>query len=325
MLNLFFLILQISTLQPILSSPVSIHPLENPPELTTPDLNKTTPGVTPNPKKRGPPDGWYTKGGYLTCLTIDEVIARWREQSYPANIGPIRPGDYRFLHNVLENSPRHHVVEFISTFIDHCQECACSSRDNDETGNAILKPPEMSPELTMCETQEKANSCMYLFGCTCQVLIFPKDDPEVTAASLFSALNQPFMPPLRSHSQQKKTRRRRKGMFNPTDLAGIAEGNEHSRGGAAGSSREKWLVPGVKEPFWLEGPDEEPTGDSRNWFRGLNGDLRSISGSSSALGKRNDLEDKTPNHDIEEGNGIAQAENIGAGANKTIEDFKYKY
>ncbi|KAF3168809.1 hypothetical protein TWF751_007572 [Orbilia oligospora] len=324
MLNLFFLTLQIFTLQFILCSPVSSYPLETPPELTTPDLNKTTPGVTPNPKKRGPPDGWYAKGGYLSCLTVDEVITRWREQSYPSNIGPIRPGDYRFLHDVLENSPRHHVVEFISTFIDHCQDCACSAKDNDEAGNAMLEPPQRSPEWSLCETQEKANSCMYLFGCTCQVLIYQKDDPEVTAASLFGALNQPFMPPLRSYRQQKKTRRR-KGMFNPTDLAGIAEGNEHSRGGVAESSREKWLAPGVKEPFWLEGPDEESTGDSRDWFHRLNGDLRSISGGSSALRKRNDREDQIPNRDIKGGNGIDQAENIGAGANRTIEDSKYKY
>ncbi|KAF3208257.1 hypothetical protein TWF106_011490 [Orbilia oligospora] len=325
MLNLFSLILQISTLQFILSSPVSIYPLENPPELTTPDLNKIPPGVTPNPKKRTPPDGFYTKSASLTCLTIDGVVARWREQSYPSNIGPIRPGDYRFLHNVLENSPQHHINEFISTFIDHCQDCACSGNDIDEAGNAMLRPPERSPEWSLCETQEKANSCMYLFGCTCQILIYQKGDPDVTTDSLFSSLNKPFLPPLRQHSQQRKGRRGGKGMFNPMDLAGITEGNEHSRGAAAESSKEKWLAPGVKEPFWLEGLDEEPMGDSRDWFRGLNGDLRGISGGSGALRKRNDLEDQTPNHDIEGGNGIDQAGSIDAGANRTIDDSKYKY
>lgn len=151
-----------STIQLTLSSPISTPPLEAAPELTVPNLDE----AMRNLLKRAPPNGWWAESTAVSCLTPDSVITRWRQQSYPQNIGPIRPGDYRVLHDVLESGSRNQAVNFINEFTSHCQQCECSRLDvfKDEDGNPLLRPPGTSPETTGCEDQEKANSCMYLFG-----------------------------------------------------------------------------------------------------------------------------------------------------------------
>ncbi|KAK6520270.1 hypothetical protein TWF506_000548 [Arthrobotrys conoides] len=273
MLIFIYFLLQPYTLKLVLSSPMLKHPLESPPEPIIPSLNETT----PNPQRRGPANGWYAEGSIIHCLSAEHVIKRWIQQSYPPNIGPIRQGDYRALHNVIESRPHEEAVQFIEEFKTHCYECVCMPGDTlrHENGDLLLKPPTLSPEKTRCESQEKADSCAYLLGCACDLLVYPRDDPEVTAASLFSALNKEYKPPPESRYQRKSKKGKGKGRrFNPMDLPSILE-DQGSKDGAVGVSRERWLVPGTKEPYWLEGLDEEP--EINMWDR-FPGNLGGFSG-----------------------------------------------
>ncbi|KAK6496645.1 hypothetical protein TWF481_001636 [Arthrobotrys musiformis] len=273
MLNyIAILLLQLCILQLTHTTPTSpipalksIPPIAADPNPSLQNLNLTTP-------KRTPPGGWWTETTSITCLDAESVRTRWTDQSYPPNIGPIRPGDYRILHDFLETREWEDNVRFINNFINECKECECSTGrfDRDDSGSPLLRPPEVLPEQTWCEDQEKANSCMYLYGCKCEVIISVKDDP---AEPLLDALNRPFMPPLGSLKPfrsgiGRRPKRDRNRPLNPRILA-LMEGREKYR--SAGKS-DKWLVSGTEEPYWLEGPDDGDLGGPLGWVgTGLGG------------------------------------------------------
>ncbi|KAK6344952.1 hypothetical protein TWF718_006901 [Orbilia javanica] len=254
-LNLIFLLIQFSTIQPILSSPISIKTPEAP--------SKTT----PNPLKRGPSNGWWTETVSIVCLPPTGVITRWIDRTYPSDVGPLHPGEFDAFNRVLSTRPPGQAVRLIESYISDCQQCECFRLDTntDKNGIPILRPPPISPETTTCQDQEKANSCIYLFGCTCEFLVSTKDDPSLAAGSAFDVLNKPFVPKEVFHKTHTPSNSR-SSFSNPMDIGSIVnEYRSRSYRGALEPPRDRWLVPGTKEPYWVEGPESYRVSGRTAW------------------------------------------------------------
>ncbi|KAK6522602.1 hypothetical protein TWF281_002040 [Arthrobotrys megalospora] len=212
--------------------------------LNGPQLETTT----PNPLKRAPPNGWWAETIHIYCPPADFVRTRWSQVSFPSEIGPLRSGDYGNLGHYLTSRPYDEAIRYIDAFRRDCEECECMTGIYDGGGNSLLRPPPVLPERSGCETQEKANSCMHLYGCICERTLYEKDDPGIEAG-IFGKLNEPFIPP---EPKREKGRPRNSKDFNPMKLSSILE---DSVDGGFEFPSHRMLVPGTKEPYWLEGPD----------------------------------------------------------------------
>ncbi|KAF3110610.1 hypothetical protein TWF569_006201 [Orbilia oligospora] len=212
----------------------------------------------------------YVETLEIQCQSPGHVISFWAGRTtFELNPGMFFPEDQNLEFGNLDAPPSLVAIHWrgIQNRQAICQHCQCYDSDG------IVTEPRpgaiFSTDVVVggpCTWQETANACFSIFLCQCVKVLRPKNDFETGNIDPFSALNRgfeeppiaplfssnPTIPPPMSGGNLDIT-------TNQIDDLFAAMGTvQEIKSGFVRSRHRKMLVPGTKEPYYLEGPDEQP-------------------------------------------------------------------
>ncbi|KAF3905231.1 hypothetical protein ABW21_db0202628 [Orbilia brochopaga] len=147
-------------------------------------------------------------------------------------------------------APREQAYPVIATH----QRGVCRKCDCDENGKIIL--PTGRGKLRNCPSQLVIDRCVIIYACTCQGRLW---QPKTTATHI----------PIEEYQKAIDNIPETVKSANP-DWSWDMDGLPHEPGQRMRWSKNRQQVhdPGIKEPYYIEGPSDGPTWD---WLRTLNG------------------------------------------------------
>ncbi|KAF3179193.1 hypothetical protein TWF225_007712 [Orbilia oligospora] len=141
-----------------------------------------------------------------------------------------------------------------------CAYCECN-----EQGDLVTTPRDPPTTAAHCSVPYIIDRCKSWYNCSCQGFMRdPMYDPDTTIEEYQDALNQvPFWAKAQNPAWRWKPRNVRglsmtwEGLGTESTVPWLIEGTERE------------LVPGTKEPYYLEGPDQrDPNQKDLSWLRG---------------------------------------------------------
>ncbi|KAF3172359.1 hypothetical protein TWF788_009485 [Orbilia oligospora] len=235
----------------------------------------------------------YVETLEVQCQSPGHVISFWAGRT-TSELNPdlFFPEDQNLQFGTLDSHPSLVAIHWrgIQDRQAICQHCQCY--DNDGIVTEPRPGAIFATDVTiggLCTWQETANACFSIFQvCQCVKVLRPKNDFEGGNVDPFSALNRGFEePPIAALLGS-----------NPTIPPPMSGGNldittdqiddlfaamgtvQEIKSGFVRSRHRKMPVPGTKEPYYLEGPDEQPARHHRPPLHDL---VRNLGGYRSSL------------------------------------------
>ncbi|KAK6531128.1 hypothetical protein TWF281_007953 [Arthrobotrys megalospora] len=288
------------------TSPLSNFNISTPPDNQTSILNVTHTNDTGvlNPPQPRAGNGLYAAWGIsefsIQCLPSQEIYEEFPSVPDIPGITPDFWPDWTRYDNPED------AITYIQWQQGMCEGCIC-----DEDG--LLQPPsEDHPNHSYCPDQDFVNLCISIYGCSCNIRVDtppPEEKPiDLTVFDpddLLNTISQEHIPQrwdtkqgmiLRGaynrwyqNQQDKQSQRKVK------EALAAANGGYGFAGGT--QQNDRYLVPGTKEPYYLEGPDKtSPFSD--NW-RGIG--LSLLAGGGRGVGSRLRKRESREDGHIEDG------------------------
>ncbi|KAK6504343.1 hypothetical protein TWF506_002546 [Arthrobotrys conoides] len=159
-----------------------------------------------------------------------------------------------------------------------CTSCKCNSNGK-MIPDPRPRPTTPGAGMVYCGTSQAVAKCQLWYGCSCEAIMrHPQPDPEITVDEYQDALNNiPALVKI-AHADYtwKFSEERSMTWLQPSDAF------QDTRG-----STEEYLVPGTKEPYSLEGPDQGvPWSGIPNPLLDLGSKLQESSASGLGLARR---------------------------------------
>ncbi|KAK6524692.1 hypothetical protein TWF281_011593 [Arthrobotrys megalospora] len=208
----------------------------------------------------------YVETWDIYCQSPAEVVEHWRSRSIPEELANPDP-DFFFgwdLHWNFGQMAVHQAMELVESRQFYCYFCSCTTPEAWGVGSQAwggLLFPNLSEE---CELRQTSNACYHIFKCRCDKVFMTKEEAEgiqYQAKDPFSNINQGHHP-VPEESLELSS-------ISPSELdllwaemetmlgTKLGDRQDHSHASPVGHSG-RMLIPGTKEPYYLEGPGEKP-------------------------------------------------------------------
>ncbi|KAK6508221.1 hypothetical protein TWF506_010320 [Arthrobotrys conoides] len=248
------------------------------PDGKSPQLEASTPSLSTSPAKRtGPPispDMFYQLVQAVQCATVDELIALDDDPSLYRSFRT-RP-QQRPAFGLNEGINEHAFRMRRTHWLRKCQDCKCDFLTGKLTFNRETNRMSVSAmrRLQICDMKGTPIRCEYWLNCRCVFSVRmqqPQRLPGITVEEYQDVLDR-IPDPFKNSNPDY--------VWRPSPGWEMTWTKPNQDGQSHGQATHRELVPGTKEPYYLEGPDDDDTG-----FRGLPGRFYSDRDITSPFGK----------------------------------------
>ncbi|KAF3134515.1 hypothetical protein TWF594_008754 [Orbilia oligospora] len=319
---------------PIKVNTTAVHSTPLKPNLNLNLSNQTTPNPSlfnrPRTEPNSPTGIYSTNGFYVDCESSQDIYENFVPHSHIPGITPEHWPDW-----ASSDFSHEDAITTIQYEQSKCESCHC-----DENGLYNV-PPAGHPDLRHCPDSDFLNNCIAMYGCTCHIEMKeePPEEPFVdpTKVDDMAFIDRVTTQDFDMYQEQDQTKDLllysafNRWWKNKTDKKKSHKGEGGGKGVDVAAknlrvsqlrnyqSAERYLVPGEKEPYFLEGPNSSrdtyywnslsfgAVGGGSVWKRGVPPGRSGLGGDNSKTGGREGT--KKDEYTEGEGEGVAAAKN----------------
>ncbi|KAF3209130.1 hypothetical protein TWF106_011099 [Orbilia oligospora] len=243
------------------NTPFAVKPTGKILEAETATLSDT---ISPAKRTDGPinPNIFYSTHLFIQCATVEELGVmdddplNYQTFIYPPQRRPrIYTGDDGTVLLHEHSASRRSLRNF---WLRKCRDCLCDPASHRVIRKPYYEVPNSqgvyAPPRTACTNIETPPKCENWFNCRCVVEISLQQPPrfrEVTAEDYQDALDN-----IPDHVKNLDPNY----VWRPSPGWAMTWNKNEGGGSRGGQAHHRELAPGTKEPYYLEGPDDDDTG-----------------------------------------------------------------